>query len=73
MSNYDTFWIVFVFSMAALLGGLYVFEKAHGIVTERERVKSDVIVPQCNTPCRCRPLLNLGTWEWAECLGVGRK
>ena len=38
-----------------------------------ERNRTEVAVRECNLPCKCKHLLNLGTWEWAECMGVGRK
>ncbi len=30
-------------------------------------------VRKCNLPCICRRYINLGTDEWIECMGVGRK
>jgi hypothetical protein len=38
---------------------------------DRHTVKVEQV--ECNLPCRCKHLLNLGTWEWAECMGVGKK
>ncbi len=39
----------------------------------REQARIEVPVIECNLPCRCKHLLGLGTWEWADCLGVGKK
>jgi len=37
------------------------------------RTSTEKPIEECNLPCRCKHLLGLGTWEWAECMGVGRK
>ena len=64
-------WLIMaaVFTVAAVvyIPGRLVYDA----YVERTRTEEPVI--ECNLPCRCKHLLNLGTWEWAECMGVGRK
>jgi len=38
-----------------------------------ERARTEIPVIECNLPCRCKHLMNPSTWDWEECMGVGRK
>jgi len=38
-----------------------------------ERTRTEIPVIECNLPCRCKHLMNPSTWDWEECMGVGRK
>ncbi|KKL54831.1 hypothetical protein LCGC14_2261430 [marine sediment metagenome] len=64
-------WLIMaaVFTMGAVFGipGYIVY------TAYVERTRTEIPVNECNLPCRCKHLLGLGTWEWADCLGVGKK
>ena len=38
-----------------------------------ERTRTEIPIEECNLPCRCRHLLDPSTWDWEDCMGVGRK
>ena len=69
-------WPLFLY-ITILLGGMmgagHLINYLHDNATERERVKSTLVYPKCDLPCNCRKFYNLSTWEWADCMGVGRK
>jgi len=76
MSSYQKALALLLVVIAVGTAFLYVFMLSvvlNHIETELRSVPTRPHAQVCNLPCRCRPLLNLGTWEWAECMGVGKK
>ena len=68
-----TLGILLVIAWAVLFGWMF-----FTVLDILEAHHKDIHVPAvqeqaCNLPCKCKHLRNLGTWEWAECMGVGRK
>ena len=66
------FWVILMLGISGA-GTVAWYAYNHATyVTERERVKSEQVQPKCDLPCNCRKFYNLSTWEWADCMGVGR-
>ena len=63
--------ILFVIVLLASIGTYTVGKSVYTAYGERTR--TEIPIRKCNLPCSCKHLLGLGTWEWADCLGVGRK
>lgn len=52
---------------------LFVFMFAVVVNHSEREVHKAVPEQVCNLPCKCKHLLNLGTTEWMDCMGVGYK
>lgn len=62
----------FVAVVLALIAGSMASVAIYSVLTRTEVVPKSTI-SECRLPCKCAPLYNLGTSEWRDCMGVGRK
>ena len=68
-----TLGLLLVFGWAVLFGWMFftVFDILEEHHESMHVPKVEEVV--CNTPCKCKHLLNLGTDEWINCMQVGYK
>ena len=68
---------LFIYLGLVVMGSLTGTLMAIGAGTVYESVTATATpiadTPRCNLPCKCAPYYNLGTSEWAECMGVELK
>ena len=64
--------LVAIILISGVLISMMVAFTAKQVIVHYQVVPSTT-VSDCNLPCKCAPYYNLGTDEWIECMGVGRK